>query len=326
MNVTQTLYSWLDYWREMYFRPTVSHKTYQNSYYYLQIIKKHIADCELRRVTLPFVQRLLNDLRDEGYARETIKKIYRYVYRALEMAAEQRLIENAPVGAILPKAGKKTVKALTKGEQEVLEVFCKDTLYGEYMLFLLLTGLRVGELINLQWNDYCAAERCIYIRASKTDEGIRCVPLLQRAVDIIEAQLKLDDPFIFHNKHKKPIGYSSMKKCYEKLRKKTGFTDFTNHVCRHSFATRLMEAGANPKSAAALLGHRKVDFCLNVYTDIERETMKKDIYLLEEKPQIDINVLTMDCIILLQQIRAANGGEIPDCILQVATSRHYVGK
>ncbi|MEG0542486.1 MAG: site-specific integrase, partial [Angelakisella sp.] len=142
--------------------------------------------------------------------------------------------------------------------------------------------LRVGEMINLEWRDYNAADGIIHVRNSKTESGVRDVPLVAKAREILEAQeIIAGDNYIFHTVHKKPLTYSCMKKCYEQLRVKTGYTDFTNHVCRHTFAARLIEKGASPKSVAALLGHKKVAFALDIYIDMEKQALKKEIFLLD---------------------------------------------
>lgn len=138
-------------------------------------------------------------------------------------------------------------------------------------------------MITLKWSDYDETARVIYIRKSKTESGVREIPLVQKAYEIISKQKKSEnDDFIFRNKHDNPISYGSMKKCYEKLREKTGLNLFTNHVCRHSLATRLTELGANPKCVAGILGHKKVEYALNIYTDMEAQALKKEIYLLDD--------------------------------------------
>ncbi|MEG1943222.1 MAG: tyrosine-type recombinase/integrase [Angelakisella sp.] len=287
-NYPETLHEWLDYWRELYYKPTVKASTYDISYYNLQIIKRYLPNCFLAEIEPEDCQRFLNDLYTGGFAKATIKKLNSLLRQALSWAVKSRLMERNPAEDMtIPKAGTKKVLALTQGEQRILEIFCNDTRYGDYMIFLLYTGLRVGELINLKWQDYNVADGVIHIRSSKTESGVRAIPLIEKAKKILEAQVKLKgDNYIFHTVNKKPLTYGCMKKCYEQLREKTGFMDFTNHVCRHTFATRLIEKGASPKSVAALLGHKKVAFALDIYIDMEKQELKKEIFLLDEKSAV----------------------------------------
>lgn len=285
MNNQMTLHEWLDYWRETYYQPSVATSTYEISGFFVRIIKTYFADNTLPNISPVECQKFLNLLYQEQYAKASIKKCVTILRKAFARAETDNLISTSPIiNLTIPKAHVKKVFALTQKEQVAIETYCKNTLYGDFILFLLYTGLRVGEMISLQWNDFDPEERVIYIRKSKTESGVREVPLVQKALEVISIQEKSDnDNFVFHNKHGKPLSYSSMKKCYEKLRKKTGFNEFTNHVCRHSLATRLTERGANPKCVAGILGHKKVEYALNIYTDMEAQALKKEIYLLDDE-------------------------------------------
>lgn len=279
----EKLHEWLDYWREIYYKPKVKASTFAISHYNLQIIKKHMPNCALAKMEPADCQRFLNDLYEKDFAKATIKKLNSLLKQSFAWAIKCRLIEGNPANDMtIPKATVKKVLALTQKEQIAVEIFCKDTRYGDFMVFLLYTGLRVGEMINLEWRDYNATDRMIHIRSSKTESGVRDIPLVERAREVLEAQERIKgNNHIFCTVNKKPLTYSCMKKCYEQLREKTGYLDFTNHVCRHTFATRLIEKGASPKSVAALLGHKKVAFALDIYIDMEKQVLKKEIFLLE---------------------------------------------
>ena len=285
MQNSKKLYEWLDYWRQVYYQPSVAASTYEINEFYVRIIKRWFPDLTLEKIRPLDCQQFLNRLHQEQYAKASIKKCITILNKAFSRAVTDKLIESSPmVNLTTPKAPTKKVSALTQKEQVAMETYCKNTLYGDFILFMLNTGLRVGEMIALKWSDYDEAARVIYIRKSKSESGIREVPLVQKAYEIINAQKKSEkDNFIFRNKHDNPISYASMKKCYEKLRKKTGINDFTNHVCRHSLATRLTERGANPKCVAGILGHKKVEYALNIYTDMEAQALKKEIYLLDDE-------------------------------------------
>lgn len=312
-----TMYhEWLDYWREMYYRPTVEASTYETNEYYIRIVKAHFPDMDISKITPLDCQRFLNRLYDDDYAKASIKKCLTILRKSFAKAVLEQKISRSPlIDITLPKAHTKKVNALTQKQQFDIELCCQDTLYGDYMRFLLYTGLRVGEMINLKWSDFDIDERLIYIRKSKTDSGIRQVCLIEKAFEIIMAQPKSDkDDFIFHNIHGNQISYSNMKKCYEKLREKTGIEDFTNHVCRHSFATRLTECGASPKCVAGALGHRKVEYALNIYTDIEMKALRKQIYLLEKQPPLSDEEALAVCV---KFIYKHFGNDVPEVITQI---------
>ncbi|MDF3005272.1 MAG: hypothetical protein K0S22_1744 [Oscillospiraceae bacterium] len=319
MKKQNHLHEWLDYWREIYYQPSVSPSTYEISEYYVRIIKNHFSDRALKNILPSDCQKFLNRLYQEQYAKASIKKCVTVLNKAFSRAETDRLIKSTPmVNLTIPKAPTKKVSALTQKEQVAIETYCKNTLYGDFILFLLYTGLRVGEMISLKWSDYDCEERIIFVRKSKTDSGIRVIPLVQTAFEIISAQEKSEkDDYIFRNLHDDPISYSNMKKCYEKLREKTGVKDFTNHVCRHSFATRLTERGANPKGVAGVLGHKKVEYALNIYTDLEAQALKKEIYLLDSKPLEMLTATESALITCINFIYQQYGNDVPPEILKI---------
>ncbi|MEG0754363.1 MAG: tyrosine-type recombinase/integrase, partial [Angelakisella sp.] len=188
-NYPETLHEWLDYWREIYYKPTVKASTYEISHYNLQTIKKHMPNCLLVEIEPADCQRFLNSLYEGNFAKATIKKLNSFLKKAFDWAIKCRLLESNPTSEMtIPKAAVKKVRSLTQKEQFVLEVFCHDTLYGDFITFLLYTGLRVGEMINLKWQDYNAADGIIHVRNSKTESGVRDVPLVAKAREILEAQ------------------------------------------------------------------------------------------------------------------------------------------
>ena len=319
MDYNKHFYDWLDYWREVHYQPSVSPSTYKINEFYVRIIKCHFPNMLLQKVSPLDCQQFLNKLHQDEYAKASIKKCITILNKAFDRAVTDKLIGSSPmVNLTIPKASTKKVSALTQKEQVAIETYCRNTLYGDFILFLLYTGLRVGEMIALRWCDYDESERVVYIRKSKTESGVREVPLVQKAYDIISVQKKSKkDDYIFRNKHDNPISYGSMKKCYEKLRVKTGINHFTNHVCRHSLATRLTELGANPKCVAGILGHKKVEYALNIYTDMEAQALKKEIYLLDDIPSEPLSPAESALITCVKFIYEQCGNNVPPEIQKI---------
>ncbi|MBR2550381.1 MAG: tyrosine-type recombinase/integrase [Clostridiales bacterium] len=61
----------------------------------------------------------------------------------------------------------------------------------------------------------------------------------------------------------------------------TVFPHIHSHMLRHTFATRMREAGADIKATADIMGHTEVDITLNTYTDTTAEFKKKEIALID---------------------------------------------
>lgn len=149
-------------------------------------------------------------------------------------------------------------------------------------------GLRAEEFCNLQWNDYNAKKQIIYVRKSKTEAGIRPVPLVKETQQILLVQHKSRfDNHIFHCSNGNPISISSLEKLYLRLRRLTGIPFITTHVYRHTFATRALEDGMNVKALSQILGHTDVAFTIKRYCSPDVAFLREQgdkIDMLQRKP------------------------------------------
>lgn len=289
-----TLAEWLDEWMDTYKTCTVKPQTAKMYRETILLIKTCpeasllLIDCTERNM-----QRLLNGLqirqpvgKKSTYSKSILTKVRITLTAAFKTAKTERLIPTNPcVELITPVAPVKQILPLSHTEQESVEQACRVDPLGHLYIFLLRTGLRLSELINLQWSDYDAKDKKINIRISKTPAGVRTVYLLKEAQDIIEAQQRLSNS-IFNNTKGKPITKSSIRCLTERLCKNSQITRLTPHVCRHTFVTRLCEKGISAKAIAQIIGHACADYVLDIYAMMESQELRKAIYVLEEdKPK-----------------------------------------
>lgn len=279
---------WLDEWLDVYIKPPCRREnTYLCYRYMINIIDKlrpEIRRLNLEEIDEMYLQKLINQSSDK-YSKSTLKKIRTVFKEAYSVAIRNhRCTDNPALSLVIPEgATEKEIRALTREEElKVMEAAKKDVL-GHLAIFMLLTGIRSIELRNLKWGDYNAEKGEIYIRKSKTKNGIRVVPLLAEAQKIIEAQPHYCD-FIFTSTIKKPITKTVLRKLYERLRKATGIDIITNHVYRHSFATRAVEKKVDYKALSKILGHKDVAFTLHRYADAETDFLHEQIKMMETEP------------------------------------------
>lgn len=279
-----TFYQWLDTWLSVFKAAEVKPQTLKTLKYFVDIAERYIADIKLGEVNCITCQAALNNMAKNQYSKASIAKVKCIFNQSLRTASKQRYIPFNPADELIVPiwAPTKEVQALTVAEQAEVERCTKYHEKGEYILFLLDTGLRRQEFVDLKWSDFDAFRREIKIRKSKTKSGIRTVPLISRAYCIIMKQPHIDE-YIFHNAYDdKRITANAIRRLTERISIETGIDAFSPHVCRHTFATRLIEKGADPKSVAALLGHKRVEYTLNIYTTITNERLKNQIFLLEK--------------------------------------------
>lgn len=136
-------------------------------------------------------------------------------------------------------------------------------------LILLYTGMRSIELRSLTPKDIDRRQRLIRVRRSKTDAGIRIIPIHTRIQSLIADHI-----------HDLNMSYSAMSKHFKDVMASIN-CKHTTHDCRHTFATLLDTAGANPNARRALLGHKNGDVTDRVYTHKALRELRRTVQLLK---------------------------------------------
>ena len=186
-----------------------------------------------------------------------------------------------------PKLRKTLPKVLSIDEINILldiQLITPFDYRNKAMLELMYaTGLRVSELVNLESNDINvenATVRCI----GKGNKE-RIIPIGEVALFYLETYLKeyrnsLLKGYVcdklFLNNHGKAMTRQGFFKIIKKLAKEKDITtDFSPHTLRHSFATHLLEYGADLRSIQELLGHQDIS-TTQVYTHISNNKIRDD--------------------------------------------------
>lgn len=303
-STSMTVNAWFEYWINNIKMNTVRHTTLKNYIdRYTYTIKEHLGNMIISEVRPMHCQNVINIMNSKGYSQSTMRQSKITMHAMFESAVENEIILKNPVTKSVkcPTAKTKNVNALTLSEQEkLLEVASNSSLYYHY-LFVLQTGLRVGELIGLQWEDVNFDKRTITIsRAAhfhtlndmrmgepKSASSYRTIPLTDSAYNIL-VELRKERKrnkvinleyknFVFLNRKDRPttnIVYNNM---LAKLCKKAGIEKISIHVLRHTFATRCIEAGMRPKTVQKLLGHSNINITMNLYVHVTEESKEEEM-------------------------------------------------
>ena len=243
----------------------------------------------------------LNALQVEGwldsmrqkYAKSTLRHIRVMLNQAYKSAIKGHNCDDNPVkDAALPAAREKEVKALTQREQAAFEGcfhILKKPMHEYILRMYLLTGLRRDELRLMQWRQYDPQNRTLKIPESKTEAGVRLLPVLPEAAAIlymIRCNTEYNKPhdYIFSvaDNGNKPFSTYHLRYICTRVSKAAGICHVTPHMLRHTFATRLIEKGADPKSVSMLLGHKNVVFTLQKYVSPDMEHLETEIMRLSQ--------------------------------------------
>ena len=143
------------------------------------------------------------------------------------------------------------------------------------------TGLRISELINLKVNDIDLLEGTVIVMGKGSKE--RVIPVGDYAIGYLNRYLKvryklLKDPtdYLFLNNHGKAISRQGFFKILKSLLREKGLNeDASPHTLRHSFATHLINRGADLRSVQEMLGHSDIT-TTKIYTEVSDELVRKE--------------------------------------------------
>lgn len=312
-----TVGEWLDTWLKEYARPHIRPSTWQNYEMVIRVhIKPAIGSLQLKQLQAAHLQRLYNEKRENGrvdgrggLSARTVRIIHTVMHASLKQALKEGLVaRNVAEATTLPRQQKKELRVLTlEEEQRFIAAVAGDRL-GTAFLLDLASGMRLGELLALRWQDVDLKEGVIRVRQAlsrvkvpdgptktalifqepKTAKGKRSIPLPEWAIAALkahkarQAQEKLllglayqDNGLVFATEEGKPIEPRNFIRKFYQLREKAGLPKDVNfHALRHTYATRLLEANEHPKVVQELLGHSQISMTLDTYSHVLPELKK----------------------------------------------------
>lgn len=181
----------------------------------------------------------------------------------------------------IPKRSRPLPKYLNEEETHALIESAKKDLRDYAILkTLAYTGLRVGELCNLEIEDIDFAEGIIHVRSGKGDKD-RIVVLEESTAEALKNYLTerykkdVKTNKVFISRKNKPISPLSVERIVKKYGRIAGIQKkVTPHVLRHTLATSLLNNGADIRFIQVLLGHASVS-TTQIYTHLDNENLKK---------------------------------------------------
>ena len=280
---------WLIQWLENYIRPSVKVRTYER---YKLIVEQHIKDkiggVELSDLSPLILQPLITELLQsgnkktgKGLSASSVNAVISVIQSSLKTAHFLGLTKEYTADKLKrPKLTEKPVECFTLAEQKQLEHAIrsgkKDKLYG--IILCLYSGLRIGELMALQWSDIdfvkgvlTVSKSChdgkdgLIIDEPKTTTSRRMIPLPKQLLPMMKALKRRSvSPFVV-SASGNPVSVRSYQRSFELLLKKLKIPHKGFHSLRHTFATRAIECGMDVKTLSEILGHKNPTVTLNRY-------------------------------------------------------------
>lgn len=296
---------WLIEWLENYVRPTSKQKTHTR---YEQIVYSHLiprlGSYELEELTPQLLQHQIVDMgkcgnkrTGKGLAPSTLNLIVAVIQDSLTTAYSIEVTKLYMADKIKrPRIEEKKVECFTIAEQKILEDAVKadkrPKTFG--ILLCLYTGLRIGELLALEWTDIDFEKREIsisktchdskdkfgryerFVNPPKTSTSMRVIPVPKQLMPMLRDIKRKNGSKYVVGEVDKIISVRSYQRTYELILKKHGLPHRGFHALRHTFATRALECGMDVKTLSEILGHKNPTVTLNRYAHSLMEH-KKDM-------------------------------------------------
>lgn len=242
----------------------------------------------INKVTSKDIASYIDHLTDLKEADKTIARKIVSIRTFFDFLMKEKRINVNPCEKIeSPKLRKSLPKTLNFEEiNKLLDLNPKTALeYRNRAMIELMyaTGLRVSELVNLELNDINVKDN--YIRVYGKGKKERIVPMAEITTNILNEYISvyrdsllkgyLTDK-VFISSYGKGITRQAFFKILKKIAKEQGIEkDFSPHTLRHSFATHLLEYGADLRSIGEMLGHENIK-TTQIYTHLSNNKKRKD--------------------------------------------------
>lgn len=234
-----------------------------------------------------------------GLSASYVRSIMLVINAAIKYAVSEQLCSPLKTPICKPSADKTELSILSAEEQKKLEASLLNNfdLTGAGIYISLHTGLRIGEVCSLTWNDIDMNKRVIHvhhtvarIRSSssagstilvidtpKTKASKRDIPISSTLLPILLKLKTLSSKGFLLTGTNEFIKPRTFEYRYHKILDDCGITSVNYHALRHTFATRCVEAGVDIKSLSEILGHGNVSVTLNTYVHSSLELKRKQL-------------------------------------------------
>jgi len=240
-----------------------------------------------------------------GMSERTAKDIIVVLKNTLRDAMRQRILPQAELNIQFPNQHDQyKIQVLPKDAQRKLvqAIYLDLTPKSAGILLALHTGLRIGEICGLKWNDIDFDQKIlkvqrtvqrvyrkaldgsgkskIVISTPKTRSSKREVPLAGLLLPVLRKILPENIDTFFLSRNENCLEVRTFRAFFENFLSSNQIDRINFHALRHTFATRCIEAGGDCKTVSELLGHSTVNMTLNLYVHPQIEQKRKCVELL----------------------------------------------
>lgn len=336
-----SLQDYISYWLITYKMGSVASSTYDRleNVFETHIRESRLGKIEISKITSDDIQEFINE-KKKTLSLSSLKKLKEILAPTFHHAKTKGAIARNPMELVVfPKNDKslpvktKEVECYTDKEVEKIaltatypyyEYNAKRYRYAPLYVFILNTGLRLGECLALTWDDIDFDKKTININKSltviknrdlekdprrkiqvlgdpKTYNGVRVIPLNRIANDMLlemrtrNSLSNIHSNIIFPNYKGEYLSVRSVQKTFDRICSDIGVNSKGLHALRHTFGSILIKKKVDIKVVSELLGHSDVRFTYNRYIHIINEQKAEALNIL------DVTPILADAIKILSQ-------------------------
>ncbi len=240
--------------------------------------------------------------KESGLTAKTVGDIMSVLRQIFRYAVGHGAAATFDISSITVKKEQKETKVLTEKEQRKLyRYLCSDHSNRNLgLLICMFTGLRLGEICALRWEDISFSEQTIFVHRTmqriqtkddrerktriiitspKSGNSVRRIPIPRELIRILFSYRKKQSGYILTGSPDTFVEPRTMERYFEKVLRQAGIGHINFHALRHTFATRCVEMDFDVKSLSEILGHSNVNITLNRYVhptmELKRSNMQK---------------------------------------------------
>jgi integrase len=320
INVTRkdmTLDEWYNVWLSTC-KKNCRNSTKETYATHYKRIKDELGWRKLTKLNLITMQEAINKLNSDNERSNSKKILVDILNKALD---SDLIVKNVAkqINTVITKEDKKEKRVLTREETETFLSMAEGRFYYNLFELALETGMRIGELCALQWSDvdlkgkalsvqhtlcyFCKDGKYVFeMHDTKTNNGRRVIPLTAKAILALKRQMAQKqeimlagkeplsgyENLVFVTRNNQPTQLFLVKECLGVIIKNiqkvnANFKHFTPHTLRHTFATRAIENGVQPKTLQRILGHGTLKMTMDLYCHVTEDTLFAEMKKMEQK-------------------------------------------
>ena len=294
-----TLREWFDTWLHDYMMNSIKPSTLSG---YRRMAEDYInpilGDKPVYLITQMDIQKMYARLKKHGRKHEhpeygyelsdsMINSIHCMLHLALKYAVQAYIIPSNPTdGAVAPRPNKTEKQILDDKQLErFMEEIRKDPYWFDFFYTEITTGMRLGEICSLRWDDFDPQKGILKVRRTlhrdskgnatvgdtKTFAGRRTIYLPNSTINIlVERKKNAYGEWIFHYPlaPEMPMNPSTAYRKLKLILRNAELPDMRFHDLRHTFATHALTSGVDSKTLSGILGHTNASFTLDTYTHV----------------------------------------------------------